>query len=369
MTRQLQNRLALATVKVQNGWERLSIDSIEPQIEQQLKRKRPESSNGPISDTSSRLSDRSYPPSAFDSSPLAPMFSDDIARSGSSGGYSKRARRAQTASSSHGRRGHARSQHGKTQSWKSSYRLPESSPAHRNRYALPLPGSHGPSLSFVSATTLDEQHDDRLSLSSEDDDADLPLHSFQTSGPAINSSPPRTPPSMTRSARPQSRPFKTDMTTPGGPADINHGEEGAADLLMYLAASPSPAHPTPSRNHSHTPRGLEPPSTPPARHTPLPSSMMNTPGGTSANFLGFGAATPGMNFNFSDYLNVTPSPAQAAWRTPGALTRTPLAAREARRRLNFDAVAPGGGSPSIGPAPSKTHGLGMELGGELVSSQ
>jgi len=70
-----------------------------------------------------------------------------------------------------------------------------------------------------------------------------------------------------------------------------------------------------------------------------------------------------MAFNFSDYLNVTPSPAQAAWRTPG-LNRTPLAAREARKRLNFDRQ----GSPDLPTAASsKVTGLGMELGGELIS--
>jgi hypothetical protein len=100
--------------------------------------------------------------------------------------------------------------------------------------------------------------------------------------------------------------------------------------------------------------------------------MMSTPGGGNAGFLGFGTATPGTAFNFSDYLNVTPSPAQAAWRTPAA-GKTPLTVRDAtRRRLNFDnlmAPSAGGDSPRIGHGDSKLSGLGMELGGELVSSQ
>ena len=112
--------------------------------------------------------------------------------------------------------------------------------------------------------------------------------------------------------------------------------------------------------------------------------MMTTPGGSGAGFLAFGTATPGMGFNFSDYLNVTPSPAQAAWRTPGGPSaKTPLAAREARRRINFDALLPPGASPSLSSAAGQGNaggvtaaavvgeakGLGMELGGELVSSQ
>jgi len=87
-----------------------------------------------------------------------------------------------------------------------------------------------------------------------------------------------------------------------------------------------------------------------------------------AGFLGFGPNTPGANFNFTDFINVTPSPAQGSWsRTPVA-SRTPAAAREARRKLNFDNLAP----PSSGLGAqhrSRSDGLGMELGGELVSSQ
>lgn len=367
MTRQLQNRLTLANVKIKHGWENLSIDHIEPQIELELKRKRRGSANGTMSDTSSSLSDRFHPIGALDSSPLAPMFSDDIHRSGSINGYNNKRTRHQVqdnrpASSSHTRT-KVRTQHAKATSWKSSYQLPESSPAYRNRHSVNFPASHGPSLSFVSETTVADDND--AALSSEDDDADLPVHSFRTStGPQIHSSPPQTPPpDIARSARLRQKPFINNDSQHGQ----NNGEEGAADLLMFLAASPSPAQPTPSRNHTRTPRLIHPPSTPPAKATPLPSSMMNTPGGTSANYVGFGAVTPGMNgFNFADYLNVTPSPAQVAWRTPGP-AKTPLAAREARRRLNFDSLVPPVGSPSI--SESKAHGLGMELGGELVSSQ
>jgi hypothetical protein len=134
---------------------------------------------------------------------------------------------------------------------------------------------------------------------------------------------------------------------------------------MFLAASPSPAVGGASKPKTT----MNPPSTPPQK-TPLPSSMLSTPGGGS-NFLGIGTTTPGLGFNFSDYLNVTPSPAQAAWRTPGA-AKTPLAAREARRRLNFDALMPpsNGTTPELPSSDGKVlTGLGMELGGELVSSQ
>ena len=83
-----------------------------------------------------------------------------------------------------------------------------------------------------------------------------------------------------------------------------------------------------------------------------------------------GLNTPGQQFNFADFINITPSPAQGAFgsRTPGVI-KTPLAAKDARRKLNFDSLAPPGGSPpvsSVGRGSSK-EGLGMELGGALVS--
>ena len=53
MTRTLQNRLALANVKIKNGWESLSLDAIEPVVDVELKRKRPGSSNETMSDASS----------------------------------------------------------------------------------------------------------------------------------------------------------------------------------------------------------------------------------------------------------------------------------------------------------------------------
>ncbi|KAF2100020.1 hypothetical protein NA57DRAFT_55952 [Rhizodiscina lignyota] len=365
MTRQLQNRLALANVKIKHGWEKLSIDSLEPQIDMELKRKRRGSTNTTPSDTSSIVSDR-FHPAALDSSPLAPMFSDDVRRSGSSNGFNNKRTRYQLqterpASSSH-MRTKVRTKHTKATSWKSSYHLPASSPAYHNRHSVNFPASHVPSLSFVSETTVADEVDP--SLSSEDDDADLPVHSFRTStGPQIHSSPPRTPPpDRARSAHLRQKPF-SNLNSHDNNAS---GEEGAADLLMFLAASPSPAQPTPSRTLTRTPQ-IQAPSTPPAKATPLPPSMMNTPGGASTNFLGLGSVTPSMSgFNFADYVNVTPSPAQAAWRTPGP-SKTPLAAREARRRLNFDSLVPPEGSSSM--ADGKAHGLGMELGGALVSSQ
>lgn len=80
-------------------------------------------------------------------------------------------------------------------------------------------------------------------------------------------------------------------------------------------------------------------------------------------FQNFG--TPNQGFNFADFVNVTPSPAQRPWggRTPGGPSRTPLTVKDARKRLNFDNLAP----PSAESPKNreKDSGLALQLGGEL----
>ena len=96
---------------------------------------------------------------------------------------------------------------------------------------------------------------------------------------------------------------------------------------------------------------------------------MSTPGG-GGPFPGFGMTTPSANLNFAEFLNMTPSPAQvgASWNRTPIAGKTPAAVREARRRLNFDTlVPPGGENPHMANHIAKVDGLGMELGGELVS--
>ncbi|EPE03373.1 nrm1-like protein [Ophiostoma piceae UAMH 11346] len=110
------------------------------------------------------------------------------------------------------------------------------------------------------------------------------------------------------------------------------GVEGA-DLLLFLAASPSPANPSgrPLLGGSSSSR-MDPPSTPPSKfnNLALPSSMMTTPGGGSMF-----PQTPGQAFDFADFVNITPSPAQKPWKTPNLMgSKTPLSVT--RRRLTFD---------------------------------
>lgn len=331
----------------------MSLDAIEPQVEERLRhRKRPASSNDTMSDTASTTSSRLH--SSLASSPLtAPMFSDDHTRSGGSYVPNKRVKpldlhKMPSTGQLNGRR--TRVPTGRNVSWKKSRGLPESSPIRQEKHAR-FPSHNMTSLSFISegSTVPDDPPSPEFS---EEDDADLPVHSFSVNASArITTSPPHTPPPPDRRMR-KAHNVAWSRTPKNG--------EGDADLLLYLATSPSPATKTGAKTV------VQAPKTPPCKSTPLPSSHM-TPGMNGSNYLGFGPNTPSTNFNFADFVNVTPSPAQ------GAFTRTPVAGRTpatgARRRLNFDnLVPPTSNSPELRRTRSD-NALGMELGGELVSSQ
>ncbi|GAB7353894.1 hypothetical protein MBLNU459_g4247t1 [Dothideomycetes sp. NU459] len=367
MTRALHNRLALANIKIKHGWENLSIDAIEPQIDQQLKRKRPTSSADTVSDTSSSISSRFHSLNALASSPIkAPMFSENPLRvdsshsnhSNHSNHSSKRARigdfgQYPASSTQNGRKTRSAAA---VQSWKKSHKLPESSPVYHTRHTHFPSTSHVSKLSFISegSTVADDAMSPDMS---EDDDDDLPVHSFNINSSrvqsSIQSSPPRTPP-------PQHR-LIDKAANVSWSRTPRTGEEGA-DLLMYLATSPTPV------NYATAKTRIIAPSTPPSKTTPLPSSMMSTPGGSGGLF-GIGLSTPSNNFNFADFCNVTPSPAQRDWPKTPKTAKTPLTAREARRKLNFDTLLPPtSGSPQLsrGTAGRSTD-LSMELGGALIS--
>lgn len=213
-------------------------------------------------------------------------------------------------------------------SWKSSYQLPESSPGLDRHFTHR--SSHVP---FMSEAPIPEVSSPVYQgPSDEENDPDLPLHSFTNMSSMVGSSPPRTPPP--KHAR-----------LPRAERDIQ--QEDGADLLLYLANSPTPARVAGGSQHQ-----AFPPSTPPSQHAVLPGMTPNL-------------GTPGQQFNFADFVNVTPSPAQPAWggRTPGNPARTPLATKDARKRLNFDAlVPPSTSSPRSRP---KDSGLALQLGGEL----
>lgn len=216
-------------------------------------------------------------------------------------------------------------------SWKSSYQLPESSPGFSR---APVNRSRP----FVPGTIPEPSSPIYHGLSDDGNDPDLPVHSFQNLHSMMGSSPPRTPP-------------------PGQPRQSRNWEnEDGADLLLYLANSPTPA----TLGGKSQARDF-PPSTPPSQRAALPC-LTPTPGGGGV-FPNFN--TPGQQFNFADFVNVTPSPAQLPWggRTPGGPARTPLAARNARKKLSFDGLAPPSGESPRNR--ERDSGLALQLGGEL----
>ncbi|PFH63058.1 hypothetical protein XA68_10099 [Ophiocordyceps unilateralis] len=263
IARRLQNRLALAQFKAKHGWEDLTLDSIEPKLEEELRRKRL-CDGDVLSDSSSSASDLPCPTRTLMSSPLKPpIFSDAVGSSNGSSGHRKR-------------------------TYFASFENPGSSPGKRFRAS---PTAHKSSFSG-HAVWKDS-------------------HQLAQSASHFRSSQPRTPPMQTR------RRSRENVAN-----GAKSGEEGA-DLLLYLAASPSPAV-RPNRGR------MERLTTPPPKNSKLdlPSSMMTTPGG--GNLF---PNTPGQGFDFADFVNITPSPAQKQWRTPGP-SRTPLTG--ARRRLTFE---------------------------------
>jgi hypothetical protein len=78
---------------------------------------------------------------------------------------------------------------------------------------------------------------------------------------------------------------------------------------------------------------MEPPSTPPQKNKQmdLPSSMMMTPGG--GNLF---PTTPSQAFDFAEFVNITPSPAQKPFKTPISITATRTPVSGTQRRLTFD---------------------------------
>ncbi|KAI1277836.1 hypothetical protein F5Y07DRAFT_361803 [Xylaria sp. FL0933] len=328
IARRLQGRLALAQFKTKHGWEDLTLDTIEPKVEEE--RRRRICDGDVLSDSSSSTSELPYPSRTLMSSPLkAPLFSDAITSSSGSSGHRKRTYTAtfDMPMSSPTKRFrssptlHKSFNHSNHHSWRKQHQLIQSSPIKPRRQHFTT--SNGPDVSFFQGTRRPsvDLTSPTFGTSADDEDDLLPIHSFQ-----VGQSPPRTPPMRSRNANARrGRDAK-------GPSNEKAGEEGA-DLLMYLATSPSPAMST-SRTR------MDPPSTPPPRKDlALPSSMMTTPGG--GNLF---PTTPGQTFDFSDFVNITPSPAQKPWKTPLAFSsvktptaKTPLSL--ARRRLTFDEPA------------------------------
>ncbi|GAO45832.1 hypothetical protein SAICODRAFT_64651 [Saitoella complicata NRRL Y-17804] len=286
MSRNLKTRLNLAMYKTQRGWENLPLAAIEPKVAAESARRK-ESSSG---ESPTRTSDSEFlvPGLPSPSKRRILGLADGDRLPPISLPYekprsaTKRIRRSSATE---------HTDHLFNTAWQNSQRLnhSQSSPIRR-----PQPGV----------------------------DSDPP------SDLVLGSSPPRTPP-------------RKASFRPNG---MKETEEGA-DLLLFLATSPSPATGTIQRHHTNS-------SMPPT------SSPMIAP------------QTPGNGFNFADYVNInTPSPGGMFARTPGTIrnARTPVGTGwtpggvtpSARRKLNFD-------SAGILGSPARANiGVPLELGAEL----
>ncbi|KAJ5976568.1 hypothetical protein N7481_001332 [Penicillium waksmanii] len=210
-------------------------------------------------------------------------------------------------------------------SWKSSYQLPESSPSV-NRH-LTARQNHVPSMSEASVPEISSPvyH----GSSDEENEPDLPLYKFRNMSFVVDSFSPRIPPPKHARLSCNNR--------------MSQHEDGAD--LRYLAKSPS------ARVAADSSQQALLPSTPPSKHVALPSLTPNL-------------GTPDQQFNFADFVNVTPSPVQPVWvdRTPRYPGRTPPSTKDARKRLNSDELVP---DNTLSPEVCQYNDPVLQLGGQL----
>ena len=327
VARNLQDCLAFASFKAQNGWQDRTLSSIEPEFTEKLKRKRPFREDDLPCDTSSDeefvpvpsiANNRfSKPSNGSFKVPEAPFAARKKARSNSTTDLER-----QSSAST----------------WKQDHRLAQSSPALNRAQSF-----HEHTLFHTETAIIHNSNEDSpmFDAHSDDEDHDMPAFGHEPLSSILSSSPPRTPPPTKRLLNPNTK---------------NSG----ADLLLYLANSPSRSPAVSFQRPSD--HSKEPPSTPPSQHSHLPSSVMTTPGTQMGLFNG-ALQTPGQNFNLAEFCNVTPSPAPAQWRTPN-IGQTP--GRLSKRSLNFDTIQPPHGSPNLQRKLPTGRGLALQLGDELV---
>ncbi|KAF3491470.1 uncharacterized protein GIQ15_00987 [Arthroderma uncinatum] len=246
-------------------------------------------------------------------------------------------------------------------SWSASGTAPQSSPLTRRQLQR---RTYETMPSFISESdTIPDPDVERDVDADTGSHIDPQLSKSDHRGSSSSSASFRAPPPPPRTPPPRRTRFNTSQA-----GEDAAGSGSGADLLLYLANSPTPAtingKPAPHTASMGMPDFL--PSTPPTQHA-IPFQLLSTP-------------TPSQPFNFADFVNVTPSPAQRAW-TNGANSRTPLnnpsrtprtprTTKEVRKRLNFDTLAPpspirGSSSKRSGGSGSSGVGLALQLGEEL----
>ncbi|KAJ6126140.1 hypothetical protein N7471_010633 [Penicillium samsonianum] len=153
-------------------------------------------------------------------------------------------------------------------SWKRSCQLPKSSP--RLNWYMGKPPKHTPFMSEAPFPRVSSAHSGAYA---EESNPDILLHRFRNINSMANSS----PPPLSKQARP--------------PRELALNEDKTG-LPLYLSSPSTPVCVL---------RGSQDlPCTPPFKHATLAT-------------LNSGLGSPGQQFNFADYVNVTPALAQPTW--------------------------------------------------------
>ncbi|KAK9370622.1 hypothetical protein V1509DRAFT_261811 [Lipomyces kononenkoae] len=429
ITRQLKNRLALASYKTKRGWEKLDLDAIEPRVAEEAAMRRsssggsgqitastPYSLSSPIKQSSASVN---LPPLLEGNLPrLLPRSSLTSGRKQGTSGRSAAAARKRSRTLSHDNKAAMTN----FTPWKSGSQDEEdedhemingfsgSSAAHYESAAMRLSQSSPvyPGIASNNMTRYPPSFDphDQL-LQPNLPPPPPPLQQLPNGSPsklrhggansqngkmrqhrrnkssvasqastmsAVSSASTTTVGggSLPRQPSPPHTPPRRTLNGNSDPGFPRTGEEGA-DLLMFLATSPSPAQRssfvgTPLQHNQSSVLSSS------ALLATPPSNQRNSGGIPFGTPLLNGSApaapqTPSQGFNFSDYVNniFTPSPAQVPWHN-----RTPIIT-PARRRLNFDQLAAAENSPSnAASGTSSTNSASansysvMEVGGTLL---
>ncbi|SZF03846.1 unnamed protein product [Blumeria hordei] len=295
--RTLKTRLAFAQFKVMRGWEDLSIDAIEPKVQELRQHMRadakrdflPEDSDMKISSDQRQPQPRhplgSRFRNAIDASRQT-ITSESRAPDGSCGKRRNEEGLGDPSCLIGSRKRYCSSPLGHPHPYQ-DLPLTQSSPIkppHQAHFTTTV----GPGLSFYADSYRPRHLLDGLLDESEEDEVSLPLYSFN-----INSSPPRTPPLWPRE---------------NGERGCEHFErvEGEENEGLFQRPAFSPPAVDPTRLTCH-------PQTPP-RHATAPSLSRPISKAEADLLCGPESLAPASpTFDFSDFVNITPSPARPPW--------------------------------------------------------
>ncbi|TQS37771.1 hypothetical protein Golomagni_01741 [Golovinomyces magnicellulatus] len=322
----LRTRLAFAQFKVARGWEDLSIDAIEPKVDEIHPILSDETFSKSSSPTISNTFHRNFRnPRIRDVAVFSEHIDPDSSSCQSWGLYRKR-------------RYHCCLNDSEICSRNSLKRYRSSPPLasnivydeHHQPFSSPVKAqtnthfttASGPDLQFSTNSYQRNFQIYRSDFESEDDETRLPPFTLH-----LSSSPPCTPPSFRHRA--SFSQLKTEKNR-----DLNKND---VDLLLNLTESPPNIVSTQAPNL---------PSTSLHQNPALPSLIASTPRvgietASGSRFCG-SPNSPSQAFDFSDFVNITPSPVQLNWPMTPRTRSVKVSGMVDCRRLNFDMTTSSG---------------------------